>query len=393
MSDASTPPPDASGEALARLASHGRDRSRKSRGGSGALIALGVLLSLAAAGWVTWQQMELQREVATLRADNEALRQQSLDTSVITAIQQRQQALDTALQQRDAELDAAIEQRARQLEAALRATQQQVVRQTQESVAESNAAATAQAERLAVVERNLTALRRDLGRRETDGVPLAEAEMLLRFAQQRLLVARDTQGAIALYRQADAILRGVDDAALFAVRDALARELAALEAMPVIDVSGLFARLGALSARVASFNVVVDGAVQDFTVQPQAVDSVAQGWWDSVKQTLSRYFVITSSTADIAPQLGSNERFLLRTLVQLHIEQARLALLNGQPQLYRTALDDAATVAERWLRGENGSLADFIAALEELRDTAIVSEAPEVGAALAALQQAAGAPQ
>lgn len=393
MSDASTPPPqDDTGEAPTRLASHGRDNKKtERRTGSGPLVFIGILISLAAAGWVAWQQMELQREVAALRAGNEALRQQSgTDTNLLDDIQQRQQALDSALQQRDDELASTLQQRAQELEATLRESSQQVLRQAQDRVAESSAATAAQAERLAVVERNLTALQRDLGRRETDGVPLAEAELLLRFAQQRLLVARDAQTAIALYRQADDVLRSVDDPALFSVRDMLARERAALEAAPAVDVSGLFARLGALSERVGGFSIVVEGAVQDFSVQPLATDAAATGWWNSVKQTLGQYFVVTRSTADIVPQLGSGEQFLLRTLVQLHIEQARLALLSAEPQLYRAALDDAANVARRWLRGENGTLDDFIAALEELRDTAIVSELPEVGDALVALQQVAG---
>ncbi|MDY6984318.1 MAG: uroporphyrinogen-III C-methyltransferase, partial [Pseudomonadota bacterium] len=394
MSDASTPPPqDDTGEALSRLASDNSRETKKTerRSGSGPLVFIGILIPLAVAGWVAWQQMELQREVSALRADNEALRQESgTDTNLLDSIQQRQQVLDSALQQRDAELDATLQQRAQELEAMLRDSSQQVLRQAQDRVAESSAATAAQAERLAVVERNLTALQRDLGREETDGVPLAEAELLLRFAQQRLLIARDAETAVALYRQADDVLRGVNDPALFSVRDMLARELAALEAAPSVDVSGLFTRLGALSARVGSFGVVVDGAVQDFTVQPLATDAAANDWWSSVKQTLGQYFVVTRSTADIAPQLGSGEQFLLRTLVQLHIEQARLALLNAEPQLYRAALDDAANVARRWLRGENGALDDFVAALEELRDTAIVSELPDVGDAVVALQQVTG---
>jgi uroporphyrin-3 C-methyltransferase len=401
MSDALPPPQDESGDALARLASQGRGKPHPEkpsaekaragrRGGAGPLVLFGVLVSLAAVGWVAWQHTQLQQQIDALRAENAGLQQRSgVDTDLLASIQQRQKALDAALQQGDAELGSALQQRAQELEAALRETSQQVLRQAQERIAESSAATTIQAERLAVVERNLTTLQRDIGRRETDGVPLAEAELLLRFAQQRLLVARDAQSAIALYRQVDTVLRGVDDPALFAVRDALARELAALEAVPKVDVSGLFARLGALSARVGGFSVAVDGAVQDFSVQPLMPESVASGWLDKVKQTLGQYFVVTRSTADIAPQLGDNEQFLLRTLVQLHIEQARLALLNAEPDLYRAALDEAATVARRWLRGENGSLDDFIAALTELRDTAVDSELPEVGTALAALQQVA----
>src|SRR5690606_7146314 len=121
--------------------------------------------------------------------------------------------------------------------------------------------------------------------------PLTEAESLLRLAQQRLVLARDTAAAIDLFRAADELLRTIEDPAAFGVRETLAREVAALQALPIIDVPGIFARLGAQSERVAGFAVVAEATVQDFTVGSATRDATAEsGWWNSVKQTLGEYF-------------------------------------------------------------------------------------------------------
>jgi uroporphyrin-3 C-methyltransferase len=79
----------------------------------------------------------------------------------------------------------------------------------------------------------------------------SEVGALLNLAQERLLSAQDTRGAIGLMQNADAVLRRINDPAVFTVREALAQDLAALQAVDVIDVNGLYARLGAAGTRVA----------------------------------------------------------------------------------------------------------------------------------------------
>jgi uroporphyrin-3 C-methyltransferase len=372
MSDSSIPPPSAdTGEALTRMANYGK----RERSGWGPLVLVGVLLiPLAAVGWVAWRQMALQGELAALRTDNATLQQMSGGTAEqVAEVEQRQQALDTSLQQ---QVQQALEQE--------RAT--------------SDAALTAQSEQIAALESELTALdseleetRLRLNSMEGGGSPLTEAEVLLRFAQQRLVLARDTETAIELFRAADDTLRDTVDPAIVNVRESLAREIATLQALPTVDVPGLFARLSALAARIDSFTVASDATAQDFTVTPAGVEpQPSSGWWNGIKQSLSEYFVVTRSTGAALPQLSSGEQFQLRALVQLHIEQAKVALLRTEPQLYQGALEDALAASRRWLRSEDNSLDEFIEALTMLRDTPIIIDIPALDQSLSALRRLTG---
>jgi uroporphyrin-III C-methyltransferase len=320
-----------------------------------------LLIPLAAVAWVAWRQTALQSELAALRADNAALQQLSAtSTNQFNQVQQRQQELDATLQQT-----------------------------LQQELAASNAALAVQAQQLAALESEQAATRLRMNALDAGGgSPLAEAEMVLRFAQQRLVLARDVATALELFLAADELLRVVEDPAVVAVRATLAREVAALRAVRTVDVAGLFAQLSAQGARVEGFSVVSAAAVQDFSVTPSADVAAEQaGWWAGMKRALGDYFVVTRSTGAVLPQLDASEQFQLRALVQLQIEQAKLALLRAEPELYQSALDAAVSTSRRWLRSEGGSLESFIGALEALRDTPIVTDIPAPEQTLAALRQ------
>lgn len=365
MSDSSVPPPSTdTGEALTRMVAY----SKKERAAWAPLVLIVVLLiPLAAAGWVAWRQVALQGELAALRADNATLQQLSASSvNQFAQVEQKQQELAASLQQG--------------MEQAL-----------QQQMAASNVVAAVQGEQLASLESELAATRLRLNSIEGGGSPLTEAQVLLRFAQQRLVMAQDTATAIELLQSADSLLREIVDPAIVNIRESLARELATLQALPVVDIGGLFAQLSAQAARVENFTVVSDATAQDFVVSPAAADAATtSGWWNGVKQAFSEYFVVSRSDGAALPLLSNTEQHQLRALVQLHIEQAKVALLRGEEQLYRTALEDALVTSRRWLRSEDGSFDEFIAALATLRDTPIVIDVPSLDQTLNSLRRLSG---
>jgi uroporphyrin-3 C-methyltransferase len=79
----------------------------------------------------------------------------------------------------------------------------------------------------------------------------AEAEYLLRLANQRLQLERDVEGAKALLNAADARLREADNPALVPIRRAIQSELASLDSVPVIDRTGLYLALMAQQEQLA----------------------------------------------------------------------------------------------------------------------------------------------
>jgi uroporphyrin-3 C-methyltransferase len=179
----------------------------------------------------------------------------------------------------------------------------------------------------------------------------------------------------------------VDDPQVIAVREALAVELAQLRALPLVDVAGLFAQLTAQAALVDELAVVPASAQQDGSAASTEATTEARGWWNGVQQTIGEYFVVTRSTDAIMPQLGAQEQSMIRALIQLRIEQAKVALLRGEPRVYQSALDEALAASREWLGADDGAAANFLATLETLRDSSIVADVPQFDAALTAVHQ------
>lgn len=325
------------------------------------------LAALLVSGWVWWQGQQedpavanMNAAVATQEASVEALRSQ------LASQQQTWQQMEAALQ---AELAAATTRVA------------------------------AQNEQLAVLQGELATL----GRRVADNtnpvttssreLVFAEAAGLLRLARERLLTARDVAGAIRLYLAADELLQPLDDSAAFSVREVLARELGTLRTLPEVDVQGLYARLGALAARIDGFRVQSD-ATADFSVDAPATTTTPAttateaSWYAGISAALDRYFVVTRQDGPVQPLLGSEQQYLIRRGIQLQLEQARLALLRGQTQVWQTALSEAEVGSTRWLADDGSSNhAQLLAELRDLQATAITTDIPALDNTLRVLQQ------
>src|SRR5690554_2778112 len=83
-----------------------------------------------------------------------------------------------------------------------------------------------------------------------DDWKLAEAEYLLRLANQRVLLERNSGNAVALAKSVDEILRDLNDPDVFPVRKALASEIGELVVAGDIDREGVYLRLLALSEEI-----------------------------------------------------------------------------------------------------------------------------------------------
>jgi uroporphyrin-3 C-methyltransferase len=367
MSDAPTlqqnPPPEDKPALAPPPRNAGADRPVKPAARTGFLptfVAFAALLASAAVGYLYLQQ---NAALDKLQAELAAAQAQRGDTgSQLTALEQ-------ALQQQDASLRETL----------------------QSELAAANARSAAQDERLAGLSRDLTSATQRI--RAAGSTPvnqdslLAEAASLLRMAQQQLLLARDTGTAIRLYLAADELLRNSDNPAVFGVREELARELATLQALPGVDVEGLYAQLGAQSRRIDTLAVRSGAEDLAFTVQQPAEAATGEDWLGTVTATLSRYFVVTKREAAVTPLLSAEQEFLIRRSIQLQIEQARLALLQGQPDIYRMALDAALAAIAARLQDQDGGRALLAETLATLRDAPIRTDIPALNGALVALQQ------
>jgi uroporphyrin-3 C-methyltransferase len=316
-----------------------------------------LLLAVGALGFYTWEQ---DKAITVLFNEYNALNEQSNALATQTAagiatMAESRQALETMLQ-----------------------NELQLARTT----------LSAQTAQLDALNRELVATRMritDSGAGGSQVWMLAEAESLMRFARQRLLLARDVRSAIGLLVAADDLLRQLNDPAAFTVREALATDLATLQGVREVDITGLYAQLGALAERVLALEIGTSPALPRFVMPEPATLAEDAGWLDRMKNRLDQYFVISRTDVTPVPTVTAEQAWVIRQSQALKLEQARLALLRGEQETWQVVLDSAITGIRENLDGEE--METLLASLATLRDTAILTNIPPASNGLNAVRQ------
>ncbi|MFG6176144.1 uroporphyrinogen-III C-methyltransferase [Halomonas sp. THAF12] len=341
-----------SGGSQAGAASGGGDgQSRGKGGGKAGALALGLVVLLGAGGvyfgWQVWQRLDAQQQHLAALPEQPAT-QGALDD------------LASRLQSGQSERASAIE--------ALRGEF---------------------SDYRASVDQTLDKVLEDLSRQqqtdERDWLH-AEAAYLLRLANQRLQLERDVEGAAALLRTADARLTEADNPALMPVRREIASELAALSSVPRVDRTGLYLALNAQQEQIASLPLAQD--IEEIAAN-STIEEAPSGAW---QQQLARFGqelkdLVTVRKHDEAMEalISPEQESYLRQSVRLILEQAQLALLKEEQDLYEASLDKALTLIRGYYDTDNGGVQAVLSRLEELEARTIRPELPDISGSQQAL--------
>ena len=282
---------------------------------------------------------------------------------------------------------AAAAQAAAQL-AALQEAGQALESSIQEQLQQARTQMNAQTAQIDALNRDLVATRMritDSGAGASQAWMLTEAESLMRFAQQRLVLARDVRSAMGLLISADDLLKQLNAPAVFSAREALANDLAILQGVREVDIPGLYAQLGALAGRVLELQIRTTGDDARFEAPAPSGLAGDAGLLDRMKSRLDQYFVITRTDISPIPALTPEQAWVIKQAEALKLEQARIALLKGQQESWQAALDDAVAGISENLQGEG--LEALLTNLTTLRDTPIVTNIPPASNGLTAIRQ------
>ncbi|TCO77227.1 uroporphyrin-3 C-methyltransferase [Chromatocurvus halotolerans] len=373
------------------------------RSGSTAIawLALLLVLFLAAAG--VWALLEAQQRESQLRERLQAIEAGAgSDVSVIDPISrnlQRQVELEVAAAQTTlrGEWQDQVEklrEQARQLAGGTDETRrlQLDVDRRVSSLQEALAGARQSLEeKLAALESQLARQRARLDRFSADDREswlLAEAQHLIRLANQRLIMTGDTGAAGALLRSADNLLQELDGADLRDVRRALAADMLAVRAVSGPDLEGIYLRLGALIEQTASLAIF---SLPEPRKEPAVTE--AGDWrgrlrlgYERALEKLSSYVVFRRR--DVSPEALMDPQWeaMLRQNLRLLIEQAQLALLSGNPRLFRESLQRARDWLGQFPGSDETAAGAMLRELEDLEATPISVDAPDASKTLQAMQ-------
>lgn len=319
------------------------------------LLALLLLAAVAALAWTGWQQVRLAEVRATTL---QALVQQQQEQ--LMQLERRQQS---GLERAERGLEQASGQ-IRQLDRQVAHTARQVL---------------------------------EMGAKGRTDWLVAEAEYLLRLANQRLRMERDPQGALAILKAADEVLAETDDVALYPVRRQLAQEILSLEGVGSLDRTGLFLRLEAMNQAVDQLQQRLDDQEpsEELAVQTETSPETGgfretlSGLWQELRQLV----IIRRLDQPAEPLLPPEDIFFLRQNLRLMLQQAELALLEKNQALYDASLGKAFEWVKRYFTspvpGDNAVAQAFLNNLESLRRVNVSPELPDISESLRLLKSLA----
>ena len=307
------------------------------RRGSSALAWLLALLVLAAGGWFGWQgwHAHSQRalEIEAQAAQRLAALEQHLD-----AVRDDQRAQAQRLQQASAT--------------------NRVLREELLGIGQ----------RAALLEDSVSALA-DPERNGAQALRLDELELVLGLAQQRLRLAGDLAGARRGYALAAGLLDGIRDPAWLSLRQALAQERSAVDALGEDPRAIAAGRLQAFAASLPALPITT--AARDDATLP---------WW---RRAFAR--IIDVRHADAAVAIEPGDRAAALAALQLELTLAQAAVERRDPSGYRNALSRA----EGWttqLWPDSPQLRERRARLRALRELPLAIDLPTLGTTLEQLR-------
>ena len=335
------------------------------RKSSSAVAWLALLLVLVLAGGAAWYLQDvLQREAALL---------------------QRLAELETVAGQ----LEAVAGQKEDRLDQLGERWQQQL----QQGMGELQGQAERQAQAVQSFEEELATLRTELARfsaHDRESWLLAEAEYLLRLSNQRLIMAGDTVAAQALLASADAVLRELDDVSLHSVRSAVASDLAAVRAVPKIDLEGIYLRLSAL-AEQADKLVIFQFPERD--ARPR--EAMEEDWQARLQQgyeqallKLSDYVIIRRRDVPMQALMDPQWEGLVRQNLRMLLEQAQVALLSSNQALYESSLERAQHWVAQFFESDAAAAQAMAREIRQLAALQVQVTMPEISRSLEALDGA-----
>jgi uroporphyrin-III C-methyltransferase len=218
-----------------------------------------------------------------------------------------------------------------------------------------------------------------------------EAEYLLRLANQKLTLQGDADSALLILTTVDEMLRDSGDATVLGVRDALAGEMLALRNLDYVDVPGLYVRMNNLLPLVDHLslrNTLVQNYSDQLAAQQGATLSADTSFGVRALALLGSIFVWQEW--DVAPEalLPPQQEATLKQNLRLMLEQAQLALLMAEQEVYRSSLEKGRDWMTRYFAIDAGAGRTLGQELESLSAMPVTVARPDISGSLALLQQA-----
>ena len=352
----------------------------RARGGYWLLWLL-VILLVGAFGAFYWQQTQLSL------SQREQLQQvESGYQSLQLALEQTRSGVQSELQ---AQVEL-LESSASLLEQAMSELQQQEqvgARQLQELRQGVDRQLQDTRQVVVTLQRQLTGLQQ----RDTRWLN-AEAAYLMRLANYKVTVEHDVQTAVQLLQTIERLLSEQLDPAARSALGSVSNDRQTLQNVNVTDKLALSRQIDALLQKLDTVSITAareQSYQQGIQTSQQQTSAVAQqqGWSAALMDLLRSIFVWRRSESSELEFLPPDQETLIKQQIRLQFEQARMAVVQANQQLFEQSLQQVEAGLTRHFVQESEPARELLAEVERLRQQQIVPVLPELTGSLVLIDQ------
>ena len=241
---------------------------------------------------------------------------------------------------------------------------------------------------------SVTQIQRQLGKTRGDWL-IADAEYLLTVANQRLHLTNDTKTTREALIAADQRLRESGDAAVFKVREQLAKEIAAIKKLTTPDIVGIYSKIQILQNNVGKLTLFLPHSGKGITkpdeepAEPQKTDEEQteelQDILGSAIGELGDLVTVRHTDRPIKSILTAEVVYFIQQQLEVKLEMVKLSLVQGNEKLYKAAISDSRD----WLKEHfmmNKIAKNFNAELDHLDSIILSAQLPDISKSLKMLR-------
>lgn len=220
----------------------------------------------------------------------------------------------------------------------------------------------------------------------------AEAKYLVQLANYHLAFTHDVVAALSLLQTAEQRIASLNDPTLQPIRQQIANNIAALQAVPKVDLVSILTRITALqtqAAQLPALGVTKPKAAALDEEQPQEPPKEASPLRQAMEEswtTLQRIIIIRRHDQAIEPLLPPEQQLYLQQNLQLVLQQAQWAALREQEGIYKASLLQAQKWVENYFATNLPATAAFLQGIGDLQKINVRPPLPDLAPLARAVQ-------
>jgi uroporphyrin-3 C-methyltransferase len=202
---------------------------------------------------------------------------------------------------------------------------------------------------------------------------VAEAQYLVKLANDHLQFSHDVNLALILLQQADATLQNSQDPNLLDIRKAVAADVANLQNLPSVDVTALYTRVTALDAEVDQLPLPKSPLKTDENAPIVVAKDLP--WWKAgmeyAWQGLNKIVIVRKNVNGVLPLVLPEEKMFLYQNLHAQLEDVIWSILQRNQTIYQASLARLMAWIPLYFDQDAQATKTFVQALVELQKSNI----------------------